>query len=277
MSFFRLIFLGLVATAAFLLSACASSASLAKPAPAEDPLAVRQEIEVGQAAFAKISGKFGLSHDRDTTRYLNLYLKSLALYSQRQGLEFTLGILDSDQLNAYSLPGGYILITRGLLQRIEDPGTLTGILAHELGHINLRHILENVKLQTKKDFWETLARVIAGPRQIITASMDQINQQVEERLFIEGHAANDEFAADAYAVKLLQSLNISAEPYQRFLASLRKNPADKSLENLDKTHPPLQKRLDAMAGLIIADVPELSASPAFATFIQKIRSTEEPK
>jgi len=241
---------------------------------AEDPEAVRQEIEVGKAAFAKIAGEYGLFHDRDATTYVNLYLKSLALYSQRQGLEFSVGILNTSQINAYSLPGGYVLVTLGLLKQIDSPGELAGVFAHELGHINLRHILENVKVQLSTDFWETLARIIAGPRQVITTAMDQINQKVEERLFLEGFAAKDEFDADAYAVHLLQSLNASAEPYRQFLEKLGTEKGSADLANLDKTHPPISDRLAAMSTLITPGLPELKPTEDFTKFLQIIREAE---
>ena len=93
-----------------------------------------KEIEVGRAVFAKLAGKYGIVRNEAATKYLNKLGKSLALYTERQELEYFFAILNTEEINGYALPGGYILITLGALKQIKEPGALAGILAHELGH-----------------------------------------------------------------------------------------------------------------------------------------------
>ena len=147
---------------------------------------VEKEKELGRAAFAKLAGKYGVLKDEETTEYLNKLGKALSLYVERHELEYYFAILDSEQINGYALPGGYILITKGALKHIDTKGALLGVLAHELGHINKKHVLQGVKIETKQNFFETLARILAGPRQIITNVVNQVSQKIE--LFIEGLA-----------------------------------------------------------------------------------------
>jgi len=208
----------LVGLWAVLLLGCATTG--VPSGTADEAQAIRQEIEVGKAALAKISGAYGVIHDREATAYLTSYLQSLALYAERQGLTYRCVILASEQVNAYSLPGGYVAITLGALRQIQQPGELAGILAHELGHINKRHILNHVKIQVRKDFLETLGRIIAGSRLVITGSIDQINEKIAERLFLEGYGSEQEYEADLYAVDLLQSLGLEASSYASFLTRL---------------------------------------------------------
>lgn len=236
--------------------------------------ALKQEIEVGKAALAKVAGAYGVVHDRPATEYLNKMLKSLALYVGRQGLEYRAVILASEQVNAYSLPGGYVCVTLGALKKIQEPGELAGVLAHELGHINLRHILEHVKIETRKDFWETLAHIIAGSRMVITGAIDQINDQIAERLFLEGYAAQEEFQADKYAVELLQSVGIEAGAYAVFLTRLESATDHQDLENLDKTHPPLEARLAAMKSLLREGGRPLPHTAEFDSFMQIVSHLE---
>ncbi len=254
-----------------LVVSCASSPQEQQEADAAQ--AIQQEIEVGKAALAKIAGTYGVIHDREATAYLTQYLQSLALYVERPSLQYRCVILASEQINAYSLPGGYICITLGALKAIREPGELAGILAHELGHINKSHILNHVKIQVRKDFWETLGRIIAGSRLVITGTINQINDQIAERLFLEGYAAPQEFEADAYAVTLLQLLDLDADPYVEFLTQLEKTAGNAEQANLDKTHPPLAQRVEAMQALTGDTGKPYPLTPEFQKFLELIANT----
>ncbi len=250
-----------------------------EPAPsgaaAVDPAEVAKEEEVGEAAFAKLAGQFGVVQDAEATEYLNKYLQSLALFVERQELNYYAAILDTDQVNAYALPGGYIFVTLGTLKRVESPGELAGILAHELGHIQHKHILDNVSIEVEYSAVETLARLLAGGRQIVNTAMAQINDAIEERLFLEGYNVDDEYEADAYAVTYLETLGISANPYQSFLTRLSGETSE-AMENLGATHPPLEERLKRMEAVRSTDgaLRVLEATPEFDQFRQRIQSIQ---
>lgn len=257
------------------LSGCAGTPDSTTEDPSRMSLAeVAKEEEVGEAAFAKLAGQFGVVQDAESTEYLNKYLQSLALFVERQELAYHLAILDTEQVNAYALPGGYIFVTLGTLQRIETPGELAGILAHELGHIQYKHILDNVNIEVDYSAIETLARVLAGGRQIVNTAMAQINDAIEERLFLEGYNVEDEYDADAYAVTYLENLGISADPYHKFLVRLSED-SSQAMENLGATHPPLAERLQRIDEIQSPDaaLQQLEATDEFTKFRDRIRST----
>lgn len=235
---------------------------------------VKKEIEIGRAAFAKIAGQYGIVKNQKATEYLNKIVKSLALYVERQEIDYKVAILATDQVNAYALPGGFILITLGTLKKVESPGALAGILAHELGHINHKHILDNVTIEVEYSAFETLARILAGSRQIITNAVNQINEEIAERLFIEGFAADDEYDADLYAVELLHVLGISSTSYKNFLLSLDNETGSDYLENLDKTHPPLQERIRKIEEQLAVDLQKLPITDRFKEFKEIISNIE---
>ncbi|MCK4797966.1 MAG: M48 family metalloprotease, partial [Spirochaetes bacterium] len=194
------------------------------------------------------------------------------LYTERQELEYYFAILATDKVNAYALPGGYILVSLGVIKRIEEPGALVGILAHELGHINLRHILKQIKIKVRYNFFEILAKFLAGPRQIVTNMASQISNKIEEKLFIEGLSCEDEFEADIYSVKLMQALNISPIPYIEYLKKLGEEKGAKALEVLDKTHPGVSDRINMMEQCIVDDLPIMKASEDFIKFKESIKN-----
>lgn len=261
-----------VASLCATLGGCQTTPSAVANAGASEALA--KEIEVGKAALAKLTGTYGLWQNREATNYLNLYIKALATYVERQELPYQVAILDTDQINAYSLPGGYILITRGALKAVETPGALAGILAHELGHINKSHLANAVKIRVQYSTLESLARFLAGSRQLITATMNQINDQIQEKLFLEGFSADLEFDADAYAVDLLQAAGIDAQDYVDYLASLQHDVDTSALSDIDRTHPPLSTRLDRLQPHLEVGLPPLIPTQGFQEFKKQILSRE---
>jgi predicted Zn-dependent protease len=261
-----------------IVAGCAS-APVERASSSELAAQVAKEQEVGDAAFAKLAGTYGLVTDDEATAYLNKYLQSLALYTERQELTYRAAILDTDQVNAYALPGGYVLVTLGTLHRMESPGELAGVLAHELGHIRHKHILDNVNIEVEYSAIESLARVIAGGRQLVNAAMAQVNDAIEERLFYEGYQAEDEYEADAYAVLMLGSIGISAREYRSFLSRLEEESAGTdALENLAATHPPLSERLsridERMEEVNDPSLPSLVATDSFDQFLARVSRIE---
>ena len=77
----------------------------------------------------------------DLTRYLDVVGKNLAAQSSRPTLPWTLAVINSDSLNAFSAPGGYVFVTRGLLRKMKTEAQLAGVLAHEIGHVTQGHAL----------------------------------------------------------------------------------------------------------------------------------------
>lgn len=269
----------LLILAVILSAACATDTAVEDrpptPVAGDEELvaAVTREVEVGKSALAKLAGQYGLVQDAEATAYLNRFVASVGLFVERQELTFRAGILATEQVNAFALPGGYVLFTLGVLRQADNPTVLAGVVAHELGHTDLRHILEQVEIEVEYNLIETLARLLAGPRQIITQAVDEINDQIQDRLFLEGYAMEDEYDADEYAVRLLQGLGISAAPYRDYLASLR-DEASTRLDNLDQTHPPLDERVRRMDGLLVEGLEPLPMTDDFMEFRRRILEIE---
>ncbi len=266
------------AAAVLLLASCATTGDSAGIDESEAAIraAVEQEIEVGKSVVAKLAGQYGLVQDTEATEYLNKFVATLGLFVSRQELTFRAGILETDQVNAFALPGGYLLFTRGVLKEVDNPSTLAGVIAHELGHTDLRHILEQVHIEVDYSVVETLARLLAGPRQVMTQAVDQINDKIAERLFLEGYAQDDEYDADEYAVRLLQGLGIDARPYRNYLAGLADS-ADAELESLDQTHPPLTERVAQIDALLVEGLEPLPVTEEFQAFSERLRAMDIPE
>lgn len=95
----------------------------------------------GSVALEIVGAHGGLVRDEETMKRVNLVGKGLARYSTRPEVDWRFGVLASDTINAFSAPGGYVFITRGLYQLATGDDVLAAILAHEIAHITRKHAL----------------------------------------------------------------------------------------------------------------------------------------
>jgi hypothetical protein len=172
---------------------------------------------------------------------LNLYLnhvgKNLAALSSRPGLPWTFGVLESPGVNAYSAPGGYVLVTRGLLELVENEAQLAGVLSHEIAHVTERHALKvysGVKsnLCGKSVAGELLGAVVDFDSILKTPggyldldkmageAVAKFTDQVVEDLTTSGFAEGDEYHADRIAMELSVSAGYSPDEFPRLISKI---------------------------------------------------------
>jgi predicted Zn-dependent protease len=100
----------------------------------------KDEARIGAEEHPKALRQFGgVYKERDLDAYVRRVGESLAAVSDRPDIRFTITLLNSDVVNAFALPGGYVYVTRGILALAENEAEIAGVLAHEIGHIVARH------------------------------------------------------------------------------------------------------------------------------------------
>jgi predicted Zn-dependent protease len=99
----------------------------------------QQEIQQGAQAHKEVLQEYGLVEDPELQAYVNRIGKSLAAKSHRGGLNWHFTVVDSPQVNAFALPGGYVYITRGIMAYLNSEAELAGVVGHEIGHVTARH------------------------------------------------------------------------------------------------------------------------------------------
>jgi predicted Zn-dependent protease len=125
--------------AAVLLAACAS---VTNPVSGERELTVmdeKAEVAAGAKAHPEILKEYGVVPDAALQAYVDGVGQKLAAASHRANLKWHFTVLDSPEINAFALPGGYIYITRGLMAYLDNEAELAGVLGHEIGHVTARH------------------------------------------------------------------------------------------------------------------------------------------
>ena len=99
----------------------------------------RDEIAAGKQGHEQILSEYGVVKDAKLQAYVNQVGQRLAAQSHRAHLKWTFTVLDSPEINAFALPGGYVYVTRGLLAYMESEADMAGVIGHEIGHVTARH------------------------------------------------------------------------------------------------------------------------------------------
>jgi predicted Zn-dependent protease len=259
-------------TLALLMGACAVVEPLLPPeaqeavqrnrkcsALADVQIAVEEENAIGSVvAMNWIKNGGGLAVDppsrrgarppatkgNEATRYLNVVGGNLGAQSDRPTLGWTFGILEAPEVNAFSAPGGYVFVTRGLVNKVDNMAQLAGVLSHEIAHVSNRDALQ-VYGEVKANQCRTaLAAEIAGDAAATQVSgfdsaiqsgtggyldlndvtsalqLQKMGDKLVDSITAKGYAKNDEFEADQVAAGLLISAGYDPNEYVKFLGKL---------------------------------------------------------
>ena len=130
-----------------LTTVCLALALWATPARAQllGGLSEQEEVELGRAAVEEMEKELDLLTDATVTTYVSELGLSLAQHSQRSQLTYVFKVVDSREINAFALPGGFIYVNRGLIETAETETELAGVLGHEIGHVVARHGAEQAQ------------------------------------------------------------------------------------------------------------------------------------
>lgn len=210
---------------------------------------VEAEIQFGRELAARILARYKLSDDSNLQTYLNLVGRTLAKHSGRPELNYYFAAIESDDINAYAAPGGYIFITTGAILQMRDEAELAGVLAHEIAHITEKHIVNAIGLKSAD------SSAVSGFSKLLGASNDptriafsQAIDKALDYLFENGLQAEDELQSDATGTLIATQTGYDPQALQRYLYRIKNQ--RKQLTVVNKTHPSFTKRLNALSQLL---------------------------
>lgn len=203
------------------------------------PASEKDEIDLGKDVAANLLGAAPLVNDPALQSYVNKIGLWIALHSERPNLPWHFGVLDTDGVNAFATPGGYVFITRGMLLRMRDEAELAGVLAHEISHVTEKHALNTMRkgaLLGKAG--EALSRNKPDYAKLVSAGTE---------IFARGLDKEDEFAADRMGVVLASRAGYDPYGLPAVLLTLASiNPKDDAVALMFKTHPDSETRLELL-------------------------------
>ena len=127
----------------------------------------QQEIQMGQQGAQQVAQEIGLINDQALQNYLQGIGASLAAKSERPNLPWTFRAVDDPSPNAFALPGGFIFVTRGLLDLMNNEAELASVVGHEIGHVTARHSVQQMSQQQ-------LAQLALGVGAILSPTVAQL-------------------------------------------------------------------------------------------------------
>jgi predicted Zn-dependent protease len=210
-----------------------------RAAPAVITVSTEQEVEIGRGIAATIAGYYGVVQDPELTRYVNLVGLAVASVNPRPDIIYRFAVLDSDDVNALAAPGGYVFVTLGALALMDDEAMLAGVLGHEVGHINRRHVVKEIQARARTELG--LEEITEQINLTGEEYLEQTIQLGTTALFM-GLSREDELEADAYGVKVAAGAGYDPNGLTRFLAALPNAKAERR-SLLTKTHPDTDDRL----------------------------------
>ncbi len=219
---------GVVVLAVLLVPASPAAASL---------ISQDEEIRIGRQAAAQLEAEVGLVADPALVARLSGLGHRVAAVSDRRDLPYTFKILRGKEVNAISLPGGFIYATAGLMRFVESDAELGFVMGHEVGHVAARH---HVTMIERQFYLALVAQVLLGRN----ASAMQIGD-ILRFLLTQGFSRENEFEADQRGVTYAHRAGLDASAGLRFMERLRategKDPSQ--VEVLLRTHPALADRI----------------------------------
>ena len=215
---------------------------------ATEDISPEQEYYIGRAVAAQILSKYELANEPELENYLNQICGALVLNSERPTLYrgYSVGIIDTDEINAFATSGGHILVSRGLLNCVTSEDALAAVLAHEIAHIQLEHSLKAIKTSritdaiTKTTF-ATMSVLSEGEFQEFTDVFGDAVDEIVAEMVDSGYSKSQEYEADETALEIMAATGYNPLAMNDMLNVLKQN--QKSKSGFSVTHPSPEDRL----------------------------------
>jgi len=256
-------------SAARRLPACLGLAFLAACAVSQ-----QQEVELGAGAAAQIDTMLPLIHDAAVVSYISSLGNQLARATDTRNLEWHFTVVDSKEVNAFALPGGWIYVNRGLIERAQNMSQVAGVLAHEIGHVTLRHSVQQMQQGQEVGLGAVLLCTLT---KVCQSSTGQGVVDLAGSALFARFSRSDEAQADAEGIKTTIKAGIdpngSPEMFRILLAERKSNPS--AVDAFFASHPLEEDRIAATQAEIGRYSPSqlrgLSKdTPAFQTFRRRL-------
>jgi predicted Zn-dependent protease len=202
-----------------------------------------KERDIGRNVAATVIGRWRVSDNAALNDYVNLVGNVVAQQSPRYTeVPFRFAVLNTDEVNAFAAPGGYIFVTRGALEMMESEAELAGVLAHEVAHVDQKHVLESMRKNN----------MLQGARSEADLDgflMDQLAGQLTGLIFV-GLAKPDEMESDSLGMLYAAAAGYRPDGLLSFVRKLQAGDTNERrrrfLSDLKASHPDAAERIGAL-------------------------------
>ena len=211
---------------------------------------------MGASYAQQIAKELPLVQDAELNRYINVLGDSIARIADRRNLDWRFSIVDSEEVNAFAVPGGYVYVNRGLIERAKTMDQVAGVLGHEVGHVTMRHSVQQMQKSQGANIGITAVCVLTS---VCNNQASQAAIGLGANAIFASFSRKDEDEADNEGVKYMVASGIDPngipEMFQ-ILLDERKTKPD-ALEAWFRTHPLEESRIAAARARIAKFPPEV--------------------
>ena len=199
----------------------------------------QEEHDMGEKISALLREKYGVVQSAPVHKYVSLVGKNLAASSTRPALPWVFVVLDTDGVNAFAAPGGYVHITRGALALCQNEAELAGVLGHEITHVTAKHTINAIKNSKKVG-----ALTEAATRSNL---LEHVLNQAYTNLLENAYDRSDEDESDEVGIRLANTLGYAPAGLGAFLTRLSERNKDlKEPSGVFASHPATKSRVDRL-------------------------------
>lgn len=244
-------------------------------------VSTQQEVQLGQDYAQQINAQLPIVQDAEINRYINVLGDSIAKLSDERQLDWHFYVVDSKEVNAFAVPGGFIYVNRGLIERADNLAQLAGVLGHEIAHVTERHSIEQMQKAQTANVGVTLACVL------LKACNDPVSQtaiNVAGGAYFAKHSREAENEADAKAVRYVMRAGIHPSGIPAMFRTLLEERSRRpdGVSAWFSTHPLEEDRIQKTEALIDGvDDAILSTltkdSQNYQTFKRRVQSLPAPR
>jgi predicted Zn-dependent protease len=212
-------------------------------------VSTQQEVQMGQEYSAQINAQLPIVQDAEINRYVNVLGDSIANLADNRGLDYHFFIVNAAEVNAFAVPGGFVYVNRGLIDRTQNLSQLAGVLGHEIGHVVRRHSVKQMEKAQGANIGVVLGCTLLN---VCGSQAAQAAINIGGSALFAKFSRDDEREADQEAIKNVIRAGISPqgipEMFQILLAEQKSNPS--AVEGWFTTHPGEEERIQETAAAI---------------------------
>ena len=235
-----------------------------------------QEVAIGRQNAEEINAKLPIIRDSGVSDYVQQLGSAIARTTSRADLDWQFFIVDSKEVNAFALPGGFVYVNRGLIERARQLDELAGAIGHEIGHVVRRHSVQQMEKGTKASVAVGLTCTLT---RLCSSDVARTAIQVGGAALFARYSRHDEAEADSEAV--INVLKVGIDPdgipvlFERLLEERRRSPA--RIQAFFASHPLEEDRISATRREISAIDPAVLRGlrrndPGYDAFRGKLRA-----
>lgn len=207
-----------------------------------------KEIAIGRQLALQVEQQAKLVEDPIVTEYVNRIGQNIVLHSDAK-VPFTIKVIDSDEVNAFALPGGFFFVNKGLILAADNEAELAGVMAHEIAHVAARHAMENQGKGTLINYGALAGIIFGGP---IVSTVLQNTGGIFAGLASLKFSRGAEEEADNLGVQYLYASGYDplamSTMFEKLASRNKKKPG--SIQKLFSSHPQSIDRRDTSLGLV---------------------------